>query len=72
MWILETRDPSICSSRLWGERIEVVTTSKYLGVHLEHKLDWSEQIQMHHIKKKGKADLFLRNEKFLFYKFVVV
>ncbi|KAK7930457.1 hypothetical protein WMY93_006852 [Mugilogobius chulae] len=26
-----------------GEKIEVVDTYKYLGVHLDHKLDWSEQ-----------------------------
>ncbi|KAK7891500.1 hypothetical protein WMY93_023463 [Mugilogobius chulae] len=26
-----------------GEKIEVVDTYKYLGVHLDHELDWSEQ-----------------------------
>ncbi|KAK7879925.1 hypothetical protein WMY93_033406 [Mugilogobius chulae] len=39
-----------------GEKIEVVDTYKYLGVHLDHKLDWSEQARA--LYKKGQSRLF--------------
>lgn len=39
-----------------GERIEVVPTYKYLGVHLDHKLDWT--VQANAAYKKGQSRLF--------------
>ncbi|XDV29127.1 hypothetical protein PO909_032280 [Leuciscus waleckii] len=62
-----------------GEGIEVVQTYKYLGVHLDHKLDWSVHVNAAY--RKGQSRLFfLRKLKsfqvcnemlYLFYQSVV-
>ena len=39
-----------------GVDIEVVTSYKYLGVHLDNKLDWSKNVAF--IYKKGQSRLF--------------
>jgi len=39
-----------------GKGIEVVQTYKYLGVHLDHKLDWSGNVNSAHMK--GQKRLF--------------
>ena len=54
-----SRKPSHQPITIDGETIEVVKTYKYLGVHLDNKLDWS--VQANALYKKGQSRLhFLR------------
>ena len=44
------------SSPLRGVNVEVVSTYKYLGVHLDNKLDWSANTDA--VYKKGQSRLY--------------
>ncbi len=51
--------PLLVPVSIEGETVDTVCTYKYLGVHLENKLDWSPN--SHALYKKGQSRLnFLR------------
>lgn len=53
----ETQTPFIITVNIHAKDIEIVDTYKYLGVHLDNKLDWSDNTNR--IYKKGESGPFL-------------
>ena len=49
-----TRKKSYTTS-IMGEEVEVVEESRYLSVHLEHRLDWRQNTDIVH--RKGESRL---------------
>lgn len=58
------RRPQHTPELIEGESIEVVTTYKYLGVHLDHKLDWSVHTNVAYKKRTEQTLLSLKAEIF--------
>ena len=48
--------PPLVPVSIKGETVETVCTYKYLGVHLDNKLDWSANSQA--LYKKGQSRLY--------------
>lgn len=46
----------VCPVTINGEQIEIVQTYKYLGVHIDHKLDWKKNTEA--VFKKAQSRLF--------------